>query len=505
MNLFVIALIPLLVEGQEITTNCWSLPADTACGPEYKDQPIYDTSNPDQGFPSVDGFNQYIRQFSNETQQELPEAELGCNPDDVTKKTPLIRYQTSFWCSFYVKIAIQQGCTPKNPSTPNGLLLCKPQCDRFITSLKESLSSCSNMSTYNETLDMQCKDSPLENCFTGTELENINCGWSVSNMSITQRNCKLVKNNSCCNSLLQRQEKEKKSQAQPKSWSWWVILLVSIGGVVFLVGVFFLVKFLSNIARRKRNSDQGKQVNLSSSEEALNGDKNINGFEVNTKQQDKAANPTKSTKSNEVKKRVGLFNRFRKNFPSLADDLEKDLEKGKAEGDKSLKSLMKFFGSYKDLKNQNSTNPKPNIADPSLFSTDIPPASRVESNQPVNAVNGQKSEANDAVNDLKSEANDTVTVQKSEANNSDINAVTTRKSLDNISVASRASRKSVEIGKTVVVVDTYEARSRDELSLVIGALIKVETQFDDGWAVGIEEKTKRKGVFPLICTAKIVT
>jgi len=64
--------------------------------------------------------------------------------------------------------------------------------------------------------------------------------------------------------------------------------------------------------------------------------------------------------------------------------------------------------------------------------------------------------------------------------------------------------KPNDIGQVVVVTDTYQATGPDELNLVIGDLILVKAQYDDGWGVGIEQRGKKEGVFPLICTAQIV-
>jgi len=53
--------------------------------------------------------------------------------------------------------------------------------------------------------------------------------------------------------------------------------------------------------------------------------------------------------------------------------------------------------------------------------------------------------------------------------------------------------------KYMIAIYNYHAKLDDELELKAGDRIRVEHQYDDGWAAGINETTNKFGAFPLIC------
>ncbi|KAL0082892.1 hypothetical protein J3Q64DRAFT_1614687, partial [Phycomyces blakesleeanus] len=50
-----------------------------------------------------------------------------------------------------------------------------------------------------------------------------------------------------------------------------------------------------------------------------------------------------------------------------------------------------------------------------------------------------------------------------------------------------------------IVVHPYPPQVDDELSLSIGDIVCLALSFDDGWALGFNITSGRKGVFPTVC------
>lgn len=64
---------------------------------------------------------------------------------------------------------------------------------------------------------------------------------------------------------------------------------------------------------------------------------------------------------------------------------------------------------------------------------------------------------------------------------------------------------ATEESKKLQVFHEYKASIDDELSLDVGDEILVLREFDDGWALGVNLKTKAQGAFPLVCCQQQIT
>lgn len=343
-------------------------------------------------------------------------------------------------------------------------------------------------------------------------------------MKLGQEACKnLSKQDKCCVALLQIQEDERRPIL-----SWWMIMLIVVASLAILIGSYIAIRYsMKNSSQNKNNSaDIGRtdeEAEVIKDEEILVGIlkkgnpssdispstskpgiaaisfKDERPFQTHIRKDSKhlVIKESKPTKSLPIKDSIppkkSFFNRFQKNYPSLADDLEK----AKAKGDQSINSLMKFFGAGSTDRNRPD-----GLDNLSELAAAFPPPPRVinskSADPPVNSGNSAEKESTNT----KQSTAEKEEITEKEPNMGKSSAVRTS---SNIPIIFQASEIKTETGETVVVIETYEGKCADELSLVIGELIYIKKEFDDGWAVGIEQKSKKEGVFPIMCTAKLVT
>ncbi|KAI9142020.1 hypothetical protein BKA69DRAFT_1124472 [Paraphysoderma sedebokerense] len=65
------------------------------------------------------------------------------------------------------------------------------------------------------------------------------------------------------------------------------------------------------------------------------------------------------------------------------------------------------------------------------------------------------------------------------------------------------SQSHVVLGKKYVAVNPYRARLEDELTILPGDVLSVDTIYRDGWAGGINVNQSKRGVFPLVVFGEI--
>lgn len=317
-------------------------------------------------------------------------------------------------------------------------------------------------------------------------------------MKIGQEACKrLSKQDKCCLALLQVQEEER------TSLSWWVILLIVIAVLAMLIGLYMVIRY-----SRKKSSESNSTDNMKKSSKAdiMKDEENLVGIltKPNSNAEILSSNSkigldegpvqnslwTSMIKDSKTHKKISskdskpskksFFDRFQKTYPSLADDLEK----ARANGDQSINSLMKFFG---------AGNMDRNRKDQLELAAAFPVPPRPDASEDLKVSSGENTELESG---KKGEP-----ITEKESTREETSSVRTSST---IQTRSEAADFHTETGETVVVIGTYEGKCDDELNLVIGELIYIKKEFDDGWAVGIEQKSKKEGVFPLMCTAKLV-
>jgi hypothetical protein len=399
------------------TNNCLILTDKSVCGPEYKGLPVLSSAD---SFSTLEEFDKSIKDVLNPTiMSEHYASQFQCNRTNVMRSLGAIRYQNTFWCSFYVTYAISQGCKSTNSEKPNGFPICKQECHMHVSTVNNSISSCSNKTAaegFLNNLTNWCTSEvgdEKSQCSHGIAPEDKYCGWTNINF------CKQMKSpDDCCKKALNITDAAPMNDGS--KFPWWVVLFIVLGCLIVLSGLVYLAM------RRKSRSVEQKQETFA---------KDTESPEI------KSPNSSLDRKVSKVK-----TNFFKKSTPSLAEDLEKS----KATGKLPITTLNTFFG-------------------------------------------GEGTEAGDAEK-----------VQTPESQVDPKSA--TSPEIDTIQSLAKAvqDEKSSDVGQIVVVTDTYQATGPDELNLVIGDLILVKAQYDDGWAVGIEQREKKEGVFPIICTAQIV-
>ncbi|KAJ3177456.1 hypothetical protein HDU87_004475 [Geranomyces variabilis] len=71
------------------------------------------------------------------------------------------------------------------------------------------------------------------------------------------------------------------------------------------------------------------------------------------------------------------------------------------------------------------------------------------------------------------------------------------------SAASQAAAQRAGMFHRAVVIEGFETREHDEISLHVGDVVHVSQTFDDGWAYGVNTSSGREGVFPVVCLNSI--
>ena len=306
----------------------------------------------------------------------------------------------------------------------------------------------------------------------------------------------------CCNKLL-RMGTVSSSGVETKGFLWWHILVIVLAGAILIGGILFAIFCRKNRKNPIKNGDEMSHVKveegqvtsdtstkISEKVDKMNCDKADEGQDKSEKP---CKNPEKGKKSN-MRGRAQV-KRTLNNKTTIADDLAKE----RAKGDQSINSLMKFFGvgSVKYKKPSVDVSSRLQVT----FASDIDESDRSydesEFFKKVPPTNLK------TMTQLNSENSSVTHPQK------DTEAIKKKSEPDPSTSPSVAdlipeTKQESDTMKTVVVIQTYEATGPDELNLVIGELIHVKQEFDDGWAVGIEQRSKKEGVFPLMYIGNLV-
>jgi hypothetical protein len=446
--------------------SCMPLDESNLCGKDFAGYPI-SLDN----ITSTADFNYYMGSLS------LAEAYgvFGCKPEDINQG-PLdnVRYQKSFWCSYYINEAKQKGCSvnSKDPALSN---LCPEECTISETSMRTLLSKCSNNTTASrlyEIFSQGCKSFAPKNgsvCNLGTDTEAKFCGWN--SMELAKSGCQGEKTTCCKSYTNTNSTTTNSSNSSKKSFEVWKIGLM-VGGLVLVLILAILV-----IIYRRRHFSKSDSNSLSQFETPSN-------------------TPESQDEKREVKEKIS---------PLKIQQGEKHTS--------FFMALPNFFSRKTTRSNINSQFGN------SSYDSLAPQRRRVDSRKNLNEKREVriKDDSNQdslgTVAKLASVKNtDSPTSKSSIGGTSSAGVKNTDSPLmkfnsplmksETSSIASTEIDTGSKQNQVLVVVEGYEAICDDELDLKLGDHIYCVKEFDDGWALGCNPITEKQGVFPIICTKR---